>query len=77
MLSAVLFTLGLLMIVFSRKIGDLSYKIQKPILKTIIGGFLDLEKPWLNKLYRLVTVIVGIIAIILAFLEYIDPTDLV
>lgn len=76
MLSVILFVLGALILLFSKQLGDLSYKINRPFLKAVMGSFVDLDKPWLKTLYRISAFVVGTIAIILGFFEYLNPTIL-
>jgi uncharacterized membrane protein YczE len=73
MLSILLLAIGTTMIIFGNRLSELSYKLQKPLLNLIVGGLIDLDKPWVGKLFKRATLTVGCIFIILGILLLANP----
>ena len=67
---------GLILLIFHRQISKAFYEIQHPAYKWMFGKFVDLEKPWFQKLYKWAVIFGGIVLLLMAYASYFGPITL-
>ncbi len=67
---------GSILLIFNRPISRAFYEIQRPAYKWMFGRFVNLEKPWFQKLYKWAVIFGGIILILMAYASYFGPITL-